>query len=222
MQESRNNTLNEESFDLIRIVFNPNNLSLSIESSLVLVLIIIVLLAAGFWFFSRRIKRYKLVKVNIPLGNIGEAEFAPNEKDIQIAHEIWVELVTRKAAQPIDEENDVLVEIYDSWYELFKRVRTLIAEIPPDLLRHESSTQKVVDIATKTLNTGLRPHLTMWQARFRNWYAANDGKLKEISPQELQKQYPEYKKLVADMRAINQNLISYAQELKKIVDGNGT
>jgi hypothetical protein len=80
--------------------------------------------------------------------------------------------VTRKAAQPIDIENDVILEIYDSWYALFGRIRQLISDIPGHMLRTEKSTQELVRIATQTLNDGLRPHLTRWQARFRHWYPA--------------------------------------------------
>jgi hypothetical protein len=57
--------------------------------------------------------------------------------------------MTRKAAQPIDIEHDVIVEIYDSWYALFGRIRQLISDIPGHMLRKEKSTQELVRIATQ-------------------------------------------------------------------------
>lgn len=221
MQNTSDNPLKENNIDLIRLSFDHESLIATLDVSIWL-LITIVLFVVIFWVIGLKLKRYKLVKLNISLGKIGKAEFQPNEKDIQIAHKIWTELVTRKAALPIDPEHDVIVEIYDSWYALFTKVRELVSEIPADLLRHEKSTQELVRISTATLNDGLRPHLTRWQARFRNWYQTNAEKLKEITPQELQREYPEYDKLVEEMVSINSELISYAKELKKIVDGKDT
>lgn len=221
MQSSSSNPLNEHAVDLIRLSYDKNNFTIAVDFSVWLI-VAIVFIFVGLWYIGFRVKRYKLVKLNISLGKIGKAEFSPNETDIQIAHKIWTELVTRKAALPLDTEHDVLVEVYDSWYALFTKVRELIAEVPADLLRHEKSTQELVRISTATLNDGLRPHLTKWQARFRNWYQSNSDKLSECTPQELQREYPEYEMLVGEMMSINGELIAYAKELKKIVDGKIT
>jgi hypothetical protein len=169
----------------------------------------------GFWPF----RRYELVSVNVELGGVGKVELRPNNEDIQIAHRIWTELVTRKAALPIDTEDDVIVEIYDSWYALFGRVRQLISDIPGQLLRKEESTQKLVTIATQTLNNGLRPHLTHWQARFRNWYSQHAEDLRTKTPQEVQRAFPQYSLLIDDMKKVNAQLIQYARELDKIIHG---
>jgi len=167
--------------------------------------------------FSNR--RYRIVKLDIALGNIGKVEIRPNVENLQIAHRIWTELVTRKAAIPIDPDKDVIVEVYDSWYALFTKVRELVANLPADLVRRDKSTREIVRIATATLNEGLRPHLTQWQARFRNWYDSNREHLKDKSPQELQKEFPEFNELTSDMLKINSQLVSYANELKKLLGG---
>ncbi len=163
--------------------------------------------------------KYDVVDIDVALGNVGHVRFRPNTKDAQIAHQIWTELITRKAAIPIDPDRDVLAEVYDSWYELFGRVRSLIAEIPADLLRRDESTRQLVRIATQTLNEGLRPHLTRWQAEFRNWMQQHEEELKDKSPQELQKGFPQCRELIADLRAVNQGLIQYAAALEKIAKG---
>ncbi len=38
-----------------------------------------------------------------------------------------------------------------------------------------------------------------------------------MSPQELQRKYPEYDELMEDMKRVNIELIEYASQLKKIV-----
>mgnify|MGYP003661145322 FL=1 len=101
---------------------------------------------------------------------------------------------------------------------MFQKVREFISDIPADLIRNNKSTKEIVRIATQTLNDGLRPHLTRWQARFRTWNDAKKDKLMEMTPQELQKEYPEYNDLIEDLMKVNAQLIQYSQELKKIVD----
>ena len=177
----------------------------------------VLLIAVAWWCLRRR--RFKLVKLDVKLGGIGKAELSPTIEDVGIAHQIWTELVTRKAALPIDPDHDVIVEVYDSWYTLFGRVRQLISQLPPNLVRDDPATKELIRIATESLNLGLRPHLTRWQARFRNWYAQQAEALRTKTPQEVQREYPEYDALMEDMRAVNQNLIQYASELRKIAHG---
>jgi hypothetical protein len=142
----------------------------------------------------------------------------PNYEDAQIAYKLWAELSTRKIGLPIDFENDVIDEIYNSWYEFFKITRELVKNIPVNKIRKNESTQKLVYIAIDVLNVGIRPHLTLWQARFRKWYHAE--LLKEencsLSPQEIQKRFPDFERLVADMKSVNQKLIKYRDVLEDL------
>jgi hypothetical protein len=203
--------------DIVRI-FVTDNFSLGIEISAWLgVTLVVVAISLLLWRHS--IKVHHCVELNIQLGGIGTVKLTPTWEDVQIAHEIWTELVTRKAAVRIDPENDVICDIYDSWYALFQRVRTLIGDVPGRCIRRERSTQEIVRIAIETLNVGLRPHLTKWSARYRNWWENTRGALKEMTPQEHQKQFPEYSELLAEMQEVNGRLIQYASELQKLVNG---
>jgi hypothetical protein len=195
--------------------------SLVLEVSFLLMILLLVVLALFVLkaFTNRPFRRFRIVRLNITLGNVGTVELAPNTEDIQVAHRIWTELVTRKAALEIDPENDVIVDVYDSWYALFGRIRQLVGEVPAHLLREEESTRQIISIAINTLNMGLRPHLTRWQARFRNWYAQQEHDLRTRSPQEVQRDFPGYQELLADLRNLNKQLIQYAGELQKIVRG---
>ncbi|MBI3663392.1 MAG: hypothetical protein HY234_10130 [Acidobacteria bacterium] len=206
--------------NLFRLFLNENgSLGLEVSPWLLLLTVLLIVLVAWRSWRTRTFQHFDLVRINVDLGNIGSLEFKPNSEDIQIAHRIWTELVTRKAALPIDPKNDVIVEVYDSWYALFGRVRQLIGDVPAHLLRKEKSTQQLVSIATRTLNEGLRPHLTRWQAQFRNWYAQHADDLKTKTPQEVQQAFPEYATLLTDMQELNRQLIQYAGELQRIVHG---
>jgi hypothetical protein len=206
--------------DLLRMYIAGHFVVVEVSLWLLLAAVVLALaLRVLLWNSKSLFHKYDLVKLNVQLGNVGSVELRPNNEDVQIAHRIWTELMTRKAAQPIDIEHDVIVEIYDSWYALFGRVRQLISDIPGHMLRKEKSTQELVRIATQTLNNGLRPHLTRWQARFRHWYSNCPDAVKETCPQDCQRKFPDYALLVEDIKKVNSQLIQYAGELEKIIHG---
>jgi len=203
---------------LVAVRWEPTA-GLIIQIAPLVVLAAVVCGVALFLLRGRILRRFHIVSVSFPLPGGSTVEVRPNEDDLQIAHRIWTELVTRKAALPLDPEHDIIVEVYDSWYALFGRIRELIADIPARLVRDEKSTRELVHIATSTLNDGLRPHLTEWQARYRNWYANQTEQLKTRTPQQVQREYPDYARLVGDMTKVNRQLIAYAEALKRAVDG---
>lgn len=166
-------------------------------------------------------QRWDPVSATVNLGGIGTVSIQPNNEDIQIAHRAWVELATRKAAILFDPENDVITEVYDSWYSLFQTMRELASSVPAHLVRRDASTKKLVQLLVDALNDGLRPHLTKWQARFRHWYAKEQDKPDnaDLSPQEIQRKFPEYAALVRDLVEMNQYLQEYSRAIKTIAHG---
>ena len=96
----------------------------------------------------------------------------PNTTDLQIAYKIWVELSTRKIGLPIDLNHDVLLEVYDSWYEFFSVTRNHIKDVPATRFRRKD-TEQIIMLSIDILNLEVRPHLTRWQARFRDGSSSN-------------------------------------------------
>ena len=171
------------------------------------------------WFsrFRRNVKSYEINEAAIGIGS-NRVTIKPNYQDMQIAYELWVELSTRKVGLPIDLDNDVIEEIYDSWYEFFKLTRELVKCIPISKIREDESTRELVRIAIQVLNEGIRPHLTKWQARFRKWYSAeinNEGNT-HVSPQDCQKRFPEYAELTKDLVEVNKHLMEYGHILNEL------
>ena len=87
--------------------------------------------------------------------------------DREIAYQSWVEMNTRKIGLPIDEENDVIVEVYNSWYKFFGVIRENIKNMPGHKI---DCSVELIEKLTDILNSSLREHLTKWQAKFRRWY----------------------------------------------------
>jgi len=183
---------------------------------LVLFLTLFIFLAARRWIRKRT---WDPVEVNISMGNIGKITIRPNYEVIRIAHLGWAELITRKAGLMFDEENDVIIEIYKSWYELFQEFRSLTKSIPAEKIRDFEDAKQLVDILIQALNTGLRPHLTRWQAKYRRWYVAELEKHPEMTPQQIQRLYPEYDALVGDLKRVNHQMVEFAEVLRKIAHG---
>jgi len=191
----------------------------------------ILLVIGGLFFFIRYlIKNYKekssidkdikLVKLKYKIGGTDfEYEITRSYQNVEIAHKIYIELITRKAAIEIEEENDVIVEIYNSWYSLFQITRDELKSFDGKLLKENNTSQELVLLLTDILNKGLRPHLTEYQARFRKWYTEQLENNKGVSPQKIQKKYENYDKLMSSMKEVNITLIEYSKQLKKIIDG---
>lgn len=158
------------------------------------------------------------IKIKIPFTD-NEIEIVPNHEVVKIAHQARIELLTRKAGLPFEEDNDVIVEVYDSWYKLFGEIRALTKAISAHHLTKSTDAQCLSDTLIHLLNSGLRPHLTRWQARFRRWYAAKLAKHPDKSPQEIQQLYPQYQALVDDLKTVNDELVKFAEELKVIAYG---
>lgn len=160
------------------------------------------------------------VKLKYSLGGIEvEYEITRNYKNIEIAHRIYIELITRKAAIEIEEDKDVIVEIYNSWYSLFKTTRDELKSIDGELIKDNNKSTQLVELLTDILNKGLRPHLTMYQAKFRKWYAEQLDN-NSLSPQDIQSDYEDFEPLMNSMKQVNTNLMDYSKQLKKIIDGN--
>ena len=202
--------------ELFKVYINNEN-DVIIQVSIWLIVCLISMLAIYLIWLKKKL-RFKLVKLNIKLGSVGAVELRPSKEDLQIAHKIWTELVTRKAAIPIDENYDVIEDIYNSWYTLFQRTREFISDIPADSIRKNKSTREIVRLAVQTLNDGLRPHLTRWQAEFRAWSKANKDELSKLTPQQFQKEYPDYRNLIEDLLKINKQLREYAAELQRMIN----
>lgn len=206
--------------ELIRIFLNENGeLNISVHWIIYCILLIAVIVWL-FNVFKNRLAFHRNIEIDsVELGFKGQKiKIKPNYTNIEIAYRIWVELNTRKIGLPIDFKNDVIVEVYNSWYKFFDITRQLLKSLPATKIRNDKDTRELIEISTKILNEGLRPHLTQWQARFRKWY---DQELKnpnntDASPQEIQEKFKDFQSLKDDMERINKQLIYYKTVIYKI------
>lgn len=156
--------------DIFSIKFDGlQNFSITINwvATVFLCLLILLILWAIKWIYKKAIlKTIRIEEATIGIGN-STVTIKYDGCIKEIAYKIWIELTTRKIGIKFDEQYDVISEVYDSWYEAFKSIRNLLSDIPADRL---DDAKGLIDLTTKVLNNGLRPHLTKWQAKYRVWY----------------------------------------------------
>jgi len=185
----------------------------------VFILAIVVLLFIKWKYLNKRYPKFEINEAKIGIGK-QSITIKPSYQDLQIAYQLWIELSTRKIGLAIDKDNDVIHQLYNSWYEFFKISRELLKTIPVRKFRANKSTQEIIELSFKILNNALRPHLTKWQARYRFWLASSqkeEGNCK-LTPQELQKKYPQYEELEKDLLRVNETLIKYKEFLEKLIN----
>lgn len=208
---------------LITLELNSLNLNLNLNLFVLFLIILVIVFFTKYNglekilnFFNKN-SEVTIDEVKLGIGST-HITITPNNKDKEIAYKLWVELSTRKIGIPINEEDDVIYEIYKSWYEFFGIARKLLKEYPLTKINDESS-KKIIFITEKILNKELRNHLTKWQAKFRHWYEIELKKEKNynLSPQEIQMKYPDYNELLNNLKETNEHLINYKKVLYEIV-----
>lgn len=213
---------NSSIIEVIRISIDSSKPALVFETNWYLIGGVFLLITIIFFVWGKYLsQKFNIYDLEIEISGSPKAHFKVqrNDENLFIANRIYIELTTRKAAIPIDEENDVIEEVYNSWYKLFGIIRDEIKTVPGSYLKSHNPTIALIGLSTKILNEGLRPHLTEHQAKFRKWYEQEKEKNEKISPQELQRRYPEYDNLIESMKQVNQTLIQYSNELKKLIRG---
>lgn len=197
----------------ITITLTADNVIVAIGLIIITLILIYLIYKIFKYFFT---KRFKVVDMNISIANIGNISIEKNKDISRIAHKAWVEIMTRKVGLLFEEDKDVIVEVYNSWYSLFGIIRDLLKEIEPR--KKDKDLEKLENVLVKTLNYGLRPHLTKWQAKYRRWYNQEIEKdtNNELSPQEIQKKYKKYDELIGDLKETNKQMVQFAEELKKL------
>ncbi len=189
------------------------------------VIYILAVLAVLFliWWNRRTLptlfRQFEMVEAETTIFGLPKFTVRANRENVRIAYEAWIELITRKAGLPFDEEHDTIVEVYNSWYELFSKLRSLAKTVPAHRLATCPDSQRLVEIMVEVLNVGIRPHLTKWQAKFRRWYDKRASDEPDKAPQAIQREYPDYEALIADLKQVNQGIVVYTNWLRKVAGG---
>jgi hypothetical protein len=157
---------------------------------------------------KKKIKATKLT-VKLPF-NLGELEFEPDEVQQRAAWNLYVELSTRIAVQPLGLDGGLLGEALSSLHDLFATTREVLKEAGPDV---GASSDSVGGIAIAVLNRGLRPFLAKWHPRLLAWETERST---GVSMKEHEVKWAEGPQLRAELEALRNDLALYAHALASI------
>lgn len=155
------------------------------------------------------------VSISLPWG-IGAAKWQPDTTERAAAWELYVELVTRVAVQPLDADAGLVREALNSLYSLFGSTREVLRTAGPNV---GASKESVGGIAIAVLNHGLRPFLSKWHPILQEWEAQKPQGVSAVAHEKGWELEPALRQ---ELSALRNGLEAYAHALAKIagIDDN--
>jgi hypothetical protein len=142
----------------------------------------------------------QLTEVKIIVPQVSELTFVVNNDARQVAWKLYVETVTRISTQPLTDHEGLIREALTSLYGLFATTReTLKASRPSAPV---SGGQTVEYLAVTMLNHELRPFLSKWHPRLREFEGSNLG-----GPEPA---WPDNMACRQELRDVQRNLLGFA------------
>jgi hypothetical protein len=155
--------------------------------------------------------RLDKVSVKLDLGFLSmETEWVTDPRERQVAWELYVELVSRIATQPLDPDEGLAREALDSLHDLFAITREVLRSAGPDVGMQERS---VGYLALGVLNRGLRPFLSRWHPRLLQWEHARAPGLSAV---DHERAWPLDIALRGELEALRSKMWEYARALSEI------
>jgi hypothetical protein len=135
-------------------------------------------------------------------------EWEPNDVERRAAWELLLELVTRVAAQPLDDKGGSLREALTSLYSLFGTTRAVLRAAGPEVAQDKGTgNPSLGTIALVVLNHALRPLLTEWHPRLLDYESQRPS---EIGPVQWERQWADAPLLRAELARTREVIRQYA------------
>lgn len=142
----------------------------------------------------------RLTQLRITVPQFSELTFVVNDEAKQVAWRLYVETVTRIAIHPLGEDDGLLREALSSLYGLFGTVRETLKSARPSV--PAAGGQSVEYLAVTMLNNELRPFLSKWHPRLREFERAH--------PEHPESQWPEAAACRQELASVQRHMIDYA------------
>ena len=145
-----------------------------------------------------------MTKLKINAG-FAEMEFAPTKQDRHAAWQLYVELLTRIATQPLDPDHGDEKTALNSVYNLFPLTRAVLKDSGVDCM-------EFAKIAIVVLNQVVRPFTAEWHGRSLHGDLQEEGAREEfrVALAALQADLRIYTQMLAEMAGVEKDLIGLA------------
>lgn len=156
-------------------------------------------------------KKVKATKLSVGLPfNLGQLEFENDETQQRAAWSLYVELSTRVAVQPLDEEDGILREALTSLYNVFSITRQVLKDAGPEVAK---GPQSLGAVAIDVLNEGLRPFLVKWHPKLKVY---EEQRPPAVTTVDHEKAWEHAKELRMEMDKVRVQMLIYVDALSKI------
>jgi hypothetical protein len=157
---------------------------------------------------KKTIKATKLI-VGLPF-NLGQLEFEPDEVQQRAAWELYVELTTRIAVQPLGPDEGLMREALSSLYNIFGATREILREAGPSVAQGPNSFGPV---AIEVLNKGLRPFMAKWHPLL---LAHEQQRPPDVSARDHERSWDKAPEFREELAKVQEQMMIYAKALGKI------
>jgi hypothetical protein len=131
------------------------------------------------------------------------------------AWELYIELNTRIATQPLDDDDGLLREALTSLHALFEITRQILKTAGPGVAIGEESLAKY---ALAILNRVLRPFLARWHSRLATWETTRGD---EISVAQHERAWEHHDELRRELGVVREILGGYSEALGLLAGVSG-
>jgi len=153
-----------------------------------------VLVLQQFW------RTAQLTEVKVAVPQVSELTFVVNNDARQVAWKLYVETVTRVSTRPLADEEGFIREALTSLYGLFATTRDTLKASRPSV--PASGRPTVEHLAVTMLNQQLRPFLSKWHPRLRQFETAH--------PDGPESAWPDNSACRGELLVVQANLVDYA------------
>lgn len=142
----------------------------------------------------------QLTEVKITVPQVSELKFVVNNEARHVAWKLYIETVTRVSTQPLTDEEGFIREALSSLHGLFATIRDTLKASRPSV--SVSGGQTVEHLAVTMLNQELRPFLSKWHPRLREFENAH--------PEGPESAWPDNVACRGELRHIQAHLVDFA------------
>jgi hypothetical protein len=156
--------------------------------------------AAAVFVLQQYWQAAQLTEVKITVPQVSELTFVVNNDARQVAWKLYIETVTRVSTQPLTDEEGFIREALTSLYGLFATTRDTLKASRPSV--PVSGGQTVEHLAVTMLNHELRPFLSKWHPRLREFETAH--------PNSPESAWPDNIACRSELRDVQAHLVGFA------------
>lgn len=157
---------------------------------------------------KKKVRATKLT-VSLPFG-LGQLEFGPDEVQQRAAWELYVELTTRIAVQPLGPDEGLMREALSSLYSIFGATREILRQAGPSVAQGPISFGPV---AIEVLNKGLRPFLAKWHPLL---LAHEQTRPPQVSARDHERSWEKASEFRQELAKVQEEMMIYAEALGRI------